>query len=114
MPEGYHNGKTQKWVNDVLAQNSVKVNDVLTHPGKRCPDTYHLGASRTGLRPFSQGRISKKIPPAPTVTPYFEVCARMPLGVSRHFVKPQNMGSPPTHTIDAALRNGAWPRTQRA
>jgi hypothetical protein len=27
----------------------------------------------------------------------------MPLGVSRHLVKPQNMGSPPTHIIDAAL-----------
>jgi hypothetical protein len=38
----------------------------------------------------------------------------VPLGVSRHFVKQQNMGSPPTHTVDAALRNGAWPRNVTA
>jgi hypothetical protein len=31
-----------KWVNDVLAQTSVKVNDVLAHPGKRCRDTCHI------------------------------------------------------------------------
>jgi hypothetical protein len=73
-----------------------------------------LGASRTRLRPFSQGRISKKIPPGPPATPYLEVYAPGPLGVSRHLVKPQNMGSPPTHTVDAALRNGAWPRNEKA
>jgi hypothetical protein len=28
------------------------------------------------LRPFSQGRISKKIPPGPAVNPYFEIPAR--------------------------------------
>jgi hypothetical protein len=28
------------------------------------------------LRPFSKGRISKKIPPGPAVTQYFEVPAR--------------------------------------
>jgi hypothetical protein len=69
-----------------------------------------LGAKGTRLRPFSQGRISKKVPPGRAVTPYFEVCARVPLGVSRHFVKPQNMGSPPSNTVDAALRKGAWRR----
>jgi hypothetical protein len=50
------------------------------------------------------------------VAPYFEFparhrsrsgeaggCAPVSLGVSHHFVKSQNMGSPPTHTIDAAL-----------
>jgi hypothetical protein len=36
------------------------------------------------------------------------------MGVFRDFVKPQNMGSPPTHTIDAALRKGAWPRNELA
>jgi hypothetical protein len=73
-----------------------------------------LGASRTRLRPFSQNRISKEIPPGTAVTPYFEVCTSVPLGVSRHFVKPQNMGSPPSHTVDAALRKGAWPQDERA
>jgi hypothetical protein len=61
------------------------------------------------------------------VTPYFEVparhrsrsgeaggCASAPMGVSPHFLKLQNMGSPPSHTIDAALRNGAWPRSEKA
>jgi hypothetical protein len=24
------------------------------------------------------------------------------------------MGSPPTHTVDAALRKGPWPRNERA
>jgi len=32
-----------KRVNDVVAQTSVKVNDVMTHPGKRCRDTYQVG-----------------------------------------------------------------------
>ena len=85
-----------------------------------------LGASRTRLRPFSQGRISKKIPPGPAVTLYFEVparhrpalgrgsdeaggCAPVPLGVSHCFVKLQNMGSPPTHAIDMALPTARLP-----
>jgi hypothetical protein len=36
------------------------------------------------------------------------------LGVAHHFVKPQNIRSPPIYTIDAALRKGAWLRNQRA
>jgi len=32
-------------VNDVLAQISVKVNDVLAHPGKRCRGIYQLSTS---------------------------------------------------------------------
>ncbi len=75
-----------------------------------------IGVSRTRLRTFSKGRISKEIPPGPAVTRYFEVparhrsrsgeaggCASVPLGVSRHFVKPQNIASPPTQTVDATL-----------
>ncbi len=68
------------------------------------------------LWPFSKGRISKKIPPHLAVPPYFEVparhrsrsgeaggCASEHLGVSPLFVKPQDMGAPPSHTVDADL-----------
>jgi hypothetical protein len=41
------------WVNDVVAQNSLKVNDVMAHPGKRCPDTYHLSLRPCPLGPSS-------------------------------------------------------------
>jgi hypothetical protein len=30
------------WVNDVVTQNSLKVNDVMAHLGKRCLGTYQL------------------------------------------------------------------------
>ena len=62
-----------------------------------------IWAMRMRLRPFSKGRISKEIPPGPAMTPYFEVYASVPLAISLHFLNPQNMGSPPTHTVDAAL-----------
>jgi hypothetical protein len=62
------------------------------------------------LRLFSKGRISKEIPPDIALPQYFEVCAFEPQGVSHHFVKPQNIGAAPSHTIDAALRKGAWPQ----
>jgi hypothetical protein len=68
--------------------------------------------SATSLRTPKESMGVKN--PGPAVAPYFEVCAPVSLGVSPHFVKSQNMGSPPIHTIDAALRNGAWPRHQRA
>jgi hypothetical protein len=44
------------------------------------------------------------------VPQFFEVCVSEPLGVSHHFVKPQKTGAPPAHTIDTALRKGAWPQ----
>ena len=54
-------------MNDVLAQTSVKVNDVVAHPGKRCRDTWqvvfklsrtladikYVGVPFAGLGPFS-------------------------------------------------------------
>jgi hypothetical protein len=72
-----------------------------------------IGAHRMRLRPFSKGRISKKIPPDLAVPQYCEVCVPEPLGVSHHFLKPQNIGAPPPHTIDTVLRKGAWPQTAR-
>jgi len=62
------------------------------------------------LRLLSKGRISEEIPPDFAVTQYFEVCAFESLGASHHFVKPQNVGPAPPHSIDAALRKGAWPQ----
>jgi hypothetical protein len=56
----------------------------------------------------------KRIPADPAVPQYFAVYASAPLGVSRTFVKPQNIGASPTNTVDAALRKGPWPRNQRA
>jgi hypothetical protein len=88
-----------------------------THSKKSGPKGPGLDCTPKGCdvraRPFSRGRISRKIPPGSALTPYFEVYTPVPLGVSRHFLKPQNMGSPPIHTVDAALRNGAWPRIQK-
>jgi len=46
-------------------------------------------ASGTRLGPFSQGRISKKIPLGLALTPH-------------------------AHTVDAASSDGAWPRGERA
>ena len=66
---------------------------------------------RPGL--FLKGRILKEIPPNFAVALYFEVCASEPLGVSHHSVKPQNIGPPPAHTIDTALRKGPWPQTSK-
>jgi hypothetical protein len=51
-------------------------------------------------RPFSKGRISKRVPPDFAVSPYFEICVSEPLGVAHRFVKAQNMGTPPSHAID--------------
>jgi hypothetical protein len=73
-----------------------------------------LGASGTTLRSFLKGRISEKVPPGTAVTLYYAVFASAPLRVSRHFAKPQNMGSPPSHTIDTALRKEAWSRRKTA
>ena len=73
-----------------------------------------LGASGTRLRSFLKGRISEKIPPGTELTPYYAVFASAPLSVSRHFAKSQNMGSPPSHTIDTALRKGAWSQRKTA
>ena len=47
------------------------------------------------------------------MTQYFAVYISALLGVSRHFIKPRNIGSPPAHTVDAALRNGALPRNEK-
>jgi hypothetical protein len=47
------------------------------------------------------------------VTQYLEVCVCEAFGVSHHFVKPQNIGVPPHHTVDTALRKEAWPQTAR-
>jgi hypothetical protein len=66
------------------------------------------------LRAFSQGLISKKIPPDFHVIQYFVVCAPEPLGISLHFVKLQNTGSPPSHKVDTALRKGPQPHPATA
>lgn len=65
-------------------------------------------------RPFSKGRISKRIPPDFAVPQSFEVCALEPMGISHHLLKPQNIGAPPTHTVDTALRKGAWAQAAKA
>jgi hypothetical protein len=66
------------------------------------------------LRPFLKGRISKKIPLDFAVAQYFGVCVNELLGVSRHFVKPQNIGAPPSHIVDTALRKGPKAQTAKA
>ena len=60
-----------------------------------------------------KGRILKEVPPDFAVVQYFEVCVCEQLGVSHHFVEPQNVGPPPPHSIDTALRKGPWPQTSK-
>jgi hypothetical protein len=63
------------------------------------------------LRLFSKGRISEEIPPDLAVTQHFEVPASPERAHPRDGgQEPQNVGPAPPHSIDAALRKGAWPQ----
>jgi hypothetical protein len=92
----------------MLSGISFEISSFWNRPSLKTLGIYDtIWLSRMRLGPFSKGRISKRVPPDFAVSPYFEVCVSEPLGVAHLFVEPQNMGTPPGHTIDTALRKGS-------